>query len=213
MCKFYGVWETLHFFLIPGGWLLVSRLNITNSTPPSQLPWKTSYRGIANKQMLLTQTAMKELRTLLNFTQLRFHCKKQNPGRTFHIATVKNSSGEAVVQYFSGQTEVLPDACGSFYKMNDDDSELANKCQRWGRDNDTFYVAKWGFEENGILGSDQNETRLFNHAIFAVNEEHWVLGFRNRFECDDYNTGGTTALRGDLWEIFVRWKHNLLGLT
>ena len=70
---------------------------------------------------------MKELRTLINFTQLRFHCKKQKPGRTFHINTFKNSSGEAVVQYFSGQTDVLPYACGSFYKMNDDNSELANK--------------------------------------------------------------------------------------
>ena len=146
---------------------------------------------------------MKELRTLLNFTQLRFHCKKQNPGRTFHIATVKNSSGEAVVQYFSGQTDVLPDACGSFYKMNDDNSKLANKCQRWGREG-SYLVGKWGHETGGGLGSDQNETRLFNHAIFAVNEEHWLVGNQNRFECDDYNREGTTVLRGDFWEIFVR---------
>ena len=190
--------------MIPGGWLLVSRLNITNSTPPSQLPWKTSYRGVANNQMLLTQTAMKELRTLINFTQLRFHCKKQNPGRTFHIATVKNSSGEAVVQYFSGQTDVLAVACGSFYKMNDDNSELANKCQGWGKDNGDYKIGKWGHETDSALGSDQNETRLFNHPIFVENEEHWLVGHQNRFECDDDNRGGTTVLRGDFWEIFVR---------
>ena len=154
--------------------------------------------------MLLTQTAMKELRTLLNFTQLRFHCKKQNPGRTFHIATVKNSSGEAVVQYFSGQTDVLPDACGSFYKMNDDDSELANKCQRWGKDNGQYKIGKWGYETDSGLGSDQNETRLFNHAIFAENEEHWLVGFQNRFECDDDTRFRKTVLRGVFWEIFVR---------
>ena len=54
--KFYGVWETLNFSLIPGGWLLVSRLySMHNSTHPSQLPWETSYRGLANNQMLLTQ--------------------------------------------------------------------------------------------------------------------------------------------------------------
>jgi len=110
---------TLYFFLIPGGWLLVSRLNIMhNSSLPSQLPWKTSYHGIAKYQMLLTQTAMKELRTLINFTQLRFHCEKQNTNRTFGITTVKNSSGEAVLQYFSGQTDILPYACGSFYTDN-----------------------------------------------------------------------------------------------
>ena len=64
--------------------------------------------------------------------RVRVHCKKQNSGRTFHIATVKNSSGEAVIQCFSGQTDVLPYARGSFYKINDDDSYLVNKCLRWG---------------------------------------------------------------------------------
>ena len=150
---------------------------------------------------------MKELRTLLNFTQLRFHCKKQNPGRTFHIATVKNSLGEAVVQYFSGQTDVLLDACHSFYQMNDDDSELADKCQRWGKGEKNTFVGKWGHEVDSALGSDQNETRLFNHPIFVFQQQHWVVGFGDRFECDDGDKLGATSvtvLRGDFWEIFVR---------
>ena len=154
--------------------------------------------------MLLTQTAIKELRTLLNFTQLRFHCKKQNPGRTFHIVTVKNSSGEAVVQYFSGQTDVLPYACGSFYKMNDDNSKLANKCNGWGKDNGHYNIGKWGHETDSELGSDQNETRLFNHPIIVFQKQHWLVGFKKRFECDDDTRGGTTVLRGDFWQIFVR---------
>ena len=149
-----------------------------NFTPPSQLPRETSYRGIANNQMLLTQTAMKELRTLINFTQLRFHCKKQNPGRTFHISTVKNSLSEAVVQYFCGQIDVFPDACGCFFKMNDDDSELTNKCERWGRDKEYYYVVKCGHEMDTALGSDQNETRLFNHAILRVGNSIGWLAFR-----------------------------------
>ena len=156
--------------------------------------------------MFLTQTAMKELRTLINFTQLRFHCKKQNPGRTFHIATFKNSSGEAVVQYFSGQTDVLPDACDFFYKMKNDDSCLANECNKWGKDKGN-YVGKWGHEMDSSLGSDQNETRLFNHPIFVFQKQHWVVGFGDRFECDDGDKLGATSvtvLRGDFWEIFVR---------
>ena len=150
---------------------------------------------------------MKELRALTNFTQLRFHCKKQNPGRTFHIATFKNSSGEAVVQYFSGQTDVLPDACDSFYKMKNDDSYVANKCDKWGKDNGKFTVGKWGHEVDSGLGSDQNETRLFNHPIFVFQQQHWVVVYPNRFDCDDgYKLGATrdTVLRGDFWEIFVR---------
>ena len=177
---------------------------MNDSSPPSQLPLETSYRGIENNQTFVTQTAMKELRRLINFTQLRFHCKKQEPGRTFHIATVKNSSGEAVVQYFSGQTDVLPYACHSFYEMIDDNSKLTQNCQRWGKDNREYQVNKWGHEMDGTLGEDQNETRLFDHASFVQEEAHWVMDFRNRFECDDYDSGGTTVRRGDFWEIFVR---------
>ena len=96
---------------------------------------------------------MKELRTLINFTQLRFHCKKQSPNHTFHIVTVQNPAGEAVVQYFSGQTDVLPDACRSFYKMSDDDSLLAKKCDKWGKDKSSYEVGKWGHVMDNILGS------------------------------------------------------------
>ncbi|XP_015762686.1 PREDICTED: uncharacterized protein LOC107341736 [Acropora digitifera] len=188
-----------------GGWLRVFRFNIMeDSTPPYQLPLETSYRGIEKNQTFITQTAMKELRTLINFTQLRFHCKKQHHGRTFHIATVKNSSGEAVVQYFSGQTDVLPIACGSFYKMNTDDSNLANTCHRWGKDKGEYNVGKWGHEVEGALGRNQNETRLFNHATFVKNRQYWLVGFLERFECDDFGIGRTPASSGDFWEIFVR---------
>ena len=75
------------------------------STPPSQVPVKTSYRGISSDQMLLTKTAMTELRTHLSFTQLRFHCSKKK-GRTFHVTTVE-----------------------------DDNSLLAGVCRKWGLEN------------------------------------------------------------------------------
>ena len=39
--------------------------------------------------------------TGLSFTQLRLYCSKKN-GRTFHVTTADNITGEAVVQYFSG---------------------------------------------------------------------------------------------------------------
>ncbi|XP_015762691.1 PREDICTED: uncharacterized protein LOC107341738 isoform X2 [Acropora digitifera] len=185
-----------------GGWLRVFRLNIMeDSTPPSQPQWEDSYRGIEKNLTFFTQTAMKELRSLINFTQLRFHCKKQHHGRTFHIATVKNSSGEAVVQFFSGQTDVLPIACGSFYKMNTDDSKLANKCQKWGKENGQYFVGKWADEMDALI---KRETRLFNNAVFVRDEYHWMIFFSNRFECDDDSRGGKTVLRGDFWEIFVR---------
>jgi len=174
--------------LISGGWLLVSSVVMKSSSPP-YLPVKTSYRGISSKQMLLTKSAMNELRSYLNFTQLRFNCRKQQ-GFTFHITTVANSSGEAVVQYFSGQTDVQPDACGSFVKMSDDNSRLARACQKWG-----YPVGKWGY----IMDED----RLYNHPVFILNAHHWIERWEGRWECDDRIPIANLS-PGDYWKVFVR---------
>ena len=88
---------------VSGGWLLVSNI-VIDSSPPSQLLVETSYRGLSNyhnNKMILNIDAMNQLRTHLSFTQLRFHCSKPQ-GCTFHVTTVANSSGEAVVQHFTG---------------------------------------------------------------------------------------------------------------
>ena len=115
----YGLYLTLL-----GGWLLTSILMVDNSTTPPAWTTEPSYRGISkfiNHKMGITISAMKELRGHLSFTQMRFHCNKQQ-GRTFHVTTAANNSGEAVVQYFSGQTNTLPDSCHSFVRMKDDNS-------------------------------------------------------------------------------------------
>ena len=187
--------------LISGGWLLVSNVIVINSSSPFQLSLETSYRGISsydNNKTFLTENAMLELRTHLSFTQIRFHCSKQQ-GRTFHVATVTNSSGEAVVQYFSGQTDVQPDACGSFVRMNDDDSLMARRCHEWGVDgwapNNVFKIGKWG-------PSYHSQLRLSDHPAFVVGLSHWLLSQDgSRLECDDNKTEISS---GDFWKIFVR---------
>ena len=143
---------------------------------------------------------MKELRTYLNFTQVRFHCKKRR-GRTFHIATALNSTGEAAVQYFSGQTDVMPDSCGSYLRMNDDNSNLARACNRWGRENNNHFVGKWGVEYVDIHQLGLPENRLFDHNAFVLDLYHWLLYLLNRWECDDYNVEVSS---GDFWKVFVR---------
>ena len=122
------------FFTFLGGWLLIANHVINNLDPLSDWPIEQTYRAISNynnNQMGISMNALKELRKQLSFTQLRFHCSKQQ-GRTFHVTTVANSSGEAVVQYFSGQTAIFPKSCGSFVRMDDDNSLLATQCHRWG---------------------------------------------------------------------------------
>ena len=100
---------------------------------------------------------MKELRTHLSFTQLRFHCSK-NKGRTLHLTTASNSSGEAVVQYFSGQTDANPKACGSCVRMNDDNSMLAADCNQW-------HNKEW---EYSYKGKKQISCRCFTRNILLV---------------------------------------------
>ena len=185
---------------IPGGWLLVSNVVIGGSSP-FQLSLETSYRGISsydNNKTFLTDNAMLELRTHLSFTQMRFHCSKQQR-RTFHVTTVANASGEAVVQYFSGQTNVQPDACGSFVRMDDDDSVMARRCREWGVDgwtpNNVFKIDKWG-------PRFYNQPRLLHHPAFVVAISHWILSQDgSRLECDDYNSDISP---GDFWKVFVR---------
>lgn len=137
--------------------------------------------------MVLQKSAMNDLRTHLTFSQMRFHCKKK---RTFHVTTTRNNAGEAVVQYFSGQTETMPASCGSYVKMRDDNSLTAGMCHRWG----PSYSGKWG------IGVDQD--RLYNHVSYVPWTYHWLIEPRgSRWECDDFRVGVTP---GDFWKTFVR---------
>lgn len=138
---------------------------------------------------------MNELRKVLSYSQLRFHCVKKQ-GRTFHVTTAANSSGNAVVQYFSGQTDVVPDSCGSFVRMADDNSRLAAVCHDWGYQGGVYKVGKWSA---GLRG----EARLYDHAAFVQAANHWVLfpSSKPRLNCDDYNSGVSS---GDFWKVFVR---------
>ena len=187
---------TTKLCLISGGWLLVSNAVLDGSSSTPQLSVETSYRGISNyhnNQTFLTKSAMNELRTHLSFTQLRFHCSKQQ-GRTFHVTTVANSTGEAVVQYFSGQTDVQPNACGSFVRMENDNSKLAESCRQWGYNGVSYHIGKWGH------GEDQN--RLYFSSALVRNSYHWQLPPGDpRWECDDYLVGVSS---GDFWKVFVR---------
>ena len=180
-------------FMVSGGWLLVSNVVIDSSLAAPQLSVETTYQGISNYlnlRTVLSQSAMIRLRAHLPFTQLRFHCSKQQ-GRTFHVTTVTNSSGEAVVQYFSGQTDVHPDACGSFVTMDDDDSLMSEVCQKWGFEAGAYQVGKWGHD-----GNDQK--RLYEHPAFVKALYHWIVSLSM---CDDWISDVSF---GDFWKVYVR---------
>ena len=185
-----------------GGWLLVFNVVIDSPATPPQLSIVTSYRGISgylSNKMVVTNRAMNELRAHLPFTQLRFYCNKQQVGPTFHVITTHNSSGEAVVQYFSGQTDVFPDSCASFVRMKNDNSMLAQLCDQWGYQNGVDKVGKWSADDFGANG----DGRLYSVAAFVYGKHHWIVGgFESRWECDDFRSYGLST--GDFWKVFVR---------
>ena len=175
--------------------------NVEFGSPSPKVSVETSYRGIGKSHMVLQKSAMKELRRHLSFTQLRFHCRKKQ-GRTFHVVTASNSSGEAVVRYFSGQTDEQPDACGSFVRLTlDDNSELAGTCKDWGRlVSGEFRVGKWGH------GEDQE--RLYWYPVFRKNKYWLRVQLHNvddlrKMECDD-DSRNNVDTNGDFWRVFVR---------
>ena len=173
---------------------------ITGSSHYKQLSVVTSYRGISDyhsNKMVITTSAMKELYGDLNFQQIRFHCRKHSVGRTFHVVTAANSSGNAVVQYFSGLTDDFPDSCGSYVTMKDDDSELSKRCSEWNHGK-SGKSGKWSRS-----GEDWNYSveRLYNHAAWIEGNYHWDLKYRNPFECDDIKKPPSS---GDFWKVFVR---------
>ena len=123
------------------------------------------------------------------FTQLRFHCSK-NKGRTLHLTMAGNSSGEAVVQYFSGQTDANPKACGSFVRMKDDNSKLAADCNQWGS-------KEWGYPHSG-----KSRYRII---AFVPWKYIWNFYGNSRWECDDYSFNDAEYSGGFL---FVKAKYN-----
>lgn len=145
-----------------------------------QFSIESSYHEIGschnNKKTFVTKDAMKELRAHVSFTQLRFHCRKQR-GRTIHVNTAANSSGETAVQYFSGQTDVLSLACGSFDRMGNDNSKIAGMCDQWKRKK---------------RGSPTVAQERLNECPFYVGSTyHWLLTPGNlRRECGDFKNPG-----------------------
>ena len=89
----------------------------------------------------------------------------------------------------------MPASCGSFVRMQNDNSKLAQVCKRWGGENGVIEIGKWGLDE-------RDQSRLYNHPAFVGHAYHWLLepGV-SRWECDDF-LGGVSS--GDFWKVFVR---------
>ena len=180
------------FVLYLGGWTLVHNITLQTSQP-FQIDLQTNWKSISNYatgKLALTGSALGDLMIKMPFEQMRFYCFKKMPGRIFHIATNANKSGNDVIRYFTAQTDVFPESCGSYVPLIDDNSQLSPNCAKW----------KWNSARWGEQGVGQNH-RLINHLAFISGQYHWNTLGTHRWECDD-NENNVSA--GDYWKIFVR---------
>ena len=92
----------------------------------------------------------------------------------------------------------MPDSCGSYLRMNDDDSFLTRACRWWGHNQ----VGKWGHEDGFYIHAlGHPENRLFDHAAFVSGQYHWLLYLTYGWYCDDVEA---VVSSGDFWKVFVR---------
>ena len=182
-------------FFYLGGWLLITQYIEGN---PSLLVQLDSYRQILPKYSInehyLLRSGFNQLKQDMGFSQIRFYCFKKTTGRVFHIMTSNDSKGNDVVKFFTTSND-LPEACGSFWRLPDDNSSLAVNCHQWGSPKKN----KWGHKTQGLTSD-----RLYRKPMVWSNTRFFRFTLGNGLCCDDNGLSENVGSHGDKWQIFVR---------
>ncbi|KXJ10595.1 Angiopoietin-4 [Exaiptasia diaphana] len=183
-----------------GGWTLVKRANLPTAVPKGYVA-TDNYRSLSNYNdysQNFKNPALKKLREDMGFHQLRFRCRKKSINRTIHIMTTNNTAGHKVLDHFLVKT-TWPTACGSFERLTDDTSILAQNCLKWGRNGGRAEVNRWGISDNN------GKARLFSNTFLWNGKHYFSCSSPDMFYCDDHkgDTYGALSI-GDIWEIFLR---------
>ncbi|XP_078384063.1 uncharacterized protein LOC144666514 [Oculina patagonica] len=179
-----------------GGWTLIGRFLMRDKHSLQDAAVNSeSYREIlpnynSNYQFLL-RNGFNQLKRDMGFTQIRFYCFKKKRGKVFHIMTNKDVKGTNAVKFFTN-SDTMRQACGSFTRLPDDRSTLANKCSDWG----WKPTNRWGHP------SYLNDKRLYTRPILWAFERYFSFS-GSKLSCDD-NTNDLAMSIGDIWQIFVR---------
>lgn len=186
------------YFSHAGGWTLVKRVIFSDGFQPTNgeeiqtIDYRIQLSNYSSNLYILVTEGLKNLRNDMGFQQFRFYCRKATPGRVFHITTKTTSLGEAVVQYFTGNTSVPPQACDSFTALPDDNSTLSGECM------------EWGYPTNNTWGKNATtpqNIKMYKRLVLWRPGRHAVAMGHSDYFCDDLTKNGTD---GDTWEFYVR---------
>lgn len=114
-----------------GGWTRVLGVQASLSSP-WEVPFAAEPAGLVSAATMagaLTPQATRTLMQRVGATELRWRCEKPAVGRRFHIKT----ADAAVIAYYTGASDVMPSAPGTFTPLDDDTSILRANPARWGR--------------------------------------------------------------------------------
>ncbi|KAK3708952.1 hypothetical protein QZH41_008683, partial [Actinostola sp. cb2023] len=194
-----------------GGWTMVKRTILQSKTLPIKKSYDT-YDVISafsnnSQNVVPTGVAMLDILNKMGFHQIHFYCHKKSVGRVVSIMTKNNTAGQQVVRYFTDDAfakTTFPDACGSFDRLPEDTSILAQNCAKWGKDSSgNVQVNKWGrIQDHGI---SRLATRPF--AMDTVPARGFGCTWKKakaRFYCDDSFVSPQPYNVLDTWRISVR---------
>ncbi|KAK3727593.1 hypothetical protein QZH41_005924 [Actinostola sp. cb2023] len=203
-------WEE-ELLQIQGGWTMVKRTILQSKTLPIKKSYDT-YDVISafsnnSQNVVPTGVAMLDILNKMGFHQINFYCHKKSVGRVVSIMTKNNTAGQQVVRYFTDDAfakTTFPDACGSFDRLPEDTSILAQNCAKWGKDSSgNVQVNKWGrIQDHGI---SRLATRPF--AMDTVPAHGFGCTWKKakaRFYCDDSFVSPQPYNVLDTWRISVR---------
>ena len=129
-----------------------------------------------------TGTAMLDILNKMGFHQIHFYCHKKSVDRVVSIMTKNNTAGQQVVRYFTDDAfakTTFPDACGSFDRLPEDTSIMAQNCDKWGKDSaGKVQVNQWGW--HGNRGGGRLST--FPFVMYGTTVHNLGL---DPFTCDD----------------------------
>jgi len=183
-----------------GGWTLLAQTVVKNSTSFPPMIRAKNFRMITNYSsgiIRIDVPAILQLKRLVKFTQIRYFCRKESTGRTFHIMTKNDPNGERAVHYLTEDPSIQPRACGSFVTLADDNSFLAANCNKWGNNRNGSGCDRWGsYKNKGIF-------RVYNDPIFWEGKYHINLK-TSILACDDSYSKPAPLSRGDKWQLLVR---------
>lgn len=179
---------------------MVAQTVVKNSTWFPPMIREKNFRMITNYSsgiIRIDVPAILQLKQLTKFTQMRYFCRKESTGRTFHIMTKNDPNGERAVHYLTEDPSIQPRACGSFVTLADDNSFLSANCDKWGNNRNGSECNRWGsYKNNGIF-------RVYNDPIFWEGKYHINLK-TSILACDDSYNKRAPLSRGDKWQLFVR---------